>query len=226
MEPTSNSNPFNTANNEDSTNDSVVVPPVSSIDTVPAPQITAASYTPTSVATPRNGWLVARAYLPEFLIMLVALASVLSATSSLIATGIDKLPPNNSSSMDVWGALSSYTLLISLASLVVFLPIFVLLYLRTQGTEKQTPDVVTHRWRKGLLGGFIVIEALGVIVSLISLVYTLLSQFIKVGVPLVGSSVSTTPVWKTIVSTLVSVALVTFVIWVVSRHYARVGQGN
>jgi hypothetical protein len=108
--------------------------------------------------------------------------------------------------------------------LFAFLPLFIVLYVRTRGSERQTPQIRAHRWRKGFLGGFIVLQILGMAYAIAALAFNLISRVMPVGDLSAAYGATDDPVWKPLLTTLVTVALTGFVIWVVTRHYKQSGD--
>lgn len=167
---------------------------------------------------------VANAYLPEYLLMLISLGSILAAINTLVTYGIDAIGKStaSASSYDPFGAASSLSMILSLATLAAFIPFFVVLYLRTRNSERVNPLIRAHRWRKGFLGTFIVLQLLTIVGSFIGMFYSLFSRFIP-QVSLYGSDGSSAdgPVWKPIVTALVHALLTGLVVWVVTRDYRQ-----
>ncbi len=173
-------------------------------------------------------WLVSLAYLPEYFIMLVSLGSILAAITTLVRYGINGIGANNSASQSYsyFDSFSSFSLVISLASLAVFVPIFSWLYVRTRGTERIMPLVRAHRWRKAFLGVFIVTEILTVIFSLVWLGYDLVSRVIPEAdlySSYTNNGADEVPLWKPILTTVISATITLFVVWIVSIRYKQTG---
>lgn len=215
--------------------------PVSFAPAVPQPVAPSKpEFAPTASQTssrPKFGFmsgknLKSNAYLPEYLLMLISLGSILASINTLVSYGIDALGETGSSSAayDPFGAVSSFSMVISLASLAVFVPFFVALYKRTRNSESETPLIRAHRWRKGFLGAFIVLQVLAIIGSLIAMFYDIFSKFIPQA-NLYSAYASTdssadAPLWKPIVSTLIHVILTSLVVWIVTRDYRQSREGQ
>lgn len=169
------------------------------------------------------------AYLPEYLVMLLTLMATVSAIVTLIGTGIDSLVKSEkagttSSYASAYSEnFNSFELVASLSTLAVALPIFIILFIRTKSIEQETPGVRNHRWRKGFLGSFLAIEGITVICTLISVAYDLIGRAIDSdnGVFSLFSGGAKDPWWQVVLTGLLSVAILLYVIYVVSRDYKQ-----
>ncbi len=165
-------------------------------------------------------------YLPEYLVMLILLAVVVGAITSLFAIGIDSvIPAETASKTSAYGAdFSSFQLTWSLAALLSALPLFVWLFLRTRKVESSTPAVRNHRWRRGFLAGFIVVEILSIVSSVNSLFFDLIGRAIgedNSGIFSYFASGDKDPWWQSVIITVVSVTLLGFVVFVMARDYRK-----
>ena len=213
--------------------------------THPEPVITAAAPTPMQNVMPATQeiqslvaarkprfWSRAFAYLPEYLVMLVLLSATVSAITSLIGTGIDSLVKSESkmsvSSFSSYGEnFSSFALVASLSTLAITLPLFILLFARTKGSELDKPAIKGHRWRKGFLAVFLVVEGLALIWTLIDVAYDLIGRAVgsSSGVFSLISSGSSDPWWQVVLVGLINALLITYVLFVISRDYRQSQEG-
>ena len=163
------------------------------------------------------------AYLPEYAVLLIVLLSVVSAITILFGIGIENLAGGSKSS-DPYGyteGIDTFLLTSSLASLVVTLPLAIVLFIRTKRSEAEEPLITQHRWRKGFLGTFLIIQTLSIICSLFALAYDLLSRVINPGGLAEMFAGNMLPVWAPIVTTLLSVSLMSLVVFVMSADYRK-----
>jgi len=186
-----------------------------------------ATFSPVSKAPKSKGWLYSSVYLPEYFVALFALATVTGSIALLVDLGIKYMFADTAAlSQGIGGAIDVLQLNWALASLVVALPVFVFLYMRLMNREKQDPGVVTHRWRKGFLGIFVVLEVLSVIGGFIGLFLSIFSRYITVSGgsdQYYTTSVSVTgpqeDIWRMILAAVLTGAITLFVAYVVARRY-------
>lgn len=173
-------------------------------------------------------WRRSFAYLPEYLILLITLAITLSSITSLIGVGVDSLVKSeDTSSSSDYSAYSSYgenfssfELVASLSALVVALPIFLLLLIRTKSVEAVTPEVKTHRWRKGFLGVFLAVQGLAFIWTLSSMAYDLIGRAVGGDGGIFSFFTGAAdPWWQVVLVSLINALLILYVVIVVSRDY-------
>lgn len=202
------------------------VPAAASPSQVATPTLHSASTSYAPKGGGRFSLFKASAYLPEYFVMLIMLVALIAAIASLVSVGLEHLAPKETgeSPSDPFGysdGISSFTLVSSLSTAIVALPAFLFFYFRTRAFEQQTPAVRAHRWRKGFLGLFIVIEALSIVGALVSLVFNLLSRSIDVGgfLSLLSTSEQNLPVWVPITSTLFTVLLTSYALYILTRYY-------
>jgi hypothetical protein len=184
-------------------------------------------WTPTA-ETKRGFWRRSFAYLPEYFVMLVLLITVVSSITSLIGIGVDSLVKSEkASSLSSFSSysenFSSFELVASLSALVIALPLFILLFIRTKTIETESPGVRNHRWRKGFLGTFLVVEGLTVIWTLTSIAFDLIGRLISTdsGLFSLFSGGAKDPWWQTVIVGIINVAVLLYVIFVVSRDYRQ-----
>lgn len=164
------------------------------------------------------------AYLPEYAVLLIVLLAVVSAITTLFGIGIENLAGTSGPS-DPYGyteGISSFLLTSALASLIVTLPLAIALFVRTKRSEADAPLITQHRWRKGFLGAFLIIQTLSIIGSLFALAFDLLTRVINPGDAMaMFSSGDPLPIWAPIVTTLLSVSLMSLVVFVMSADYRK-----
>lgn len=188
------------------------------------------SQPPTQLSTPprvssgsKFSLLKSYAYLPEYAILLIVLLAVVSAIVTLFGIGIENLAGTSSPS-DPYGyteGISSFLLTSALATLIVTLPLAIILFIRTKRSEAESPLITQHRWRKGFLGTFLIIQTLSIICNLFALAYDLLSRVINPGGVAEMFTGDALPVWAPIVTTLLSVSLMSLVVFVMSADYRK-----
>ncbi len=203
-------------------------------DYVPEPpqyQPANADFMPTTAWTPApNRWkglLRTSAYLPEYAVMLILLLALVGSVVTLIGLGIDSLihgeqATTTSAYSDLYsGSISTFELIWSLTVLIVSLPVFVWLFIRTRKTESEVPQIRRHRWRKAFLGIFLVIEGLTAVWTVGDLVYDLLGRAIggDAGLFSYFSSGGQDPWWQGVIITILSVTVLLATIFVMSRDY-------
>lgn len=173
----------------------------------------------------RQRLLKSYAYLPEYLVMLLVLTSLLYALTSLLNIGIDSLihaeKDSGSGGLASYYDLSSFELVTSLAALAVSLPAFIWLYIRTKATEAITPAVKTHRWRKAFLGTFIAVQLLTIIGNFTVLAYQLISRLVDESnaLTLLSGSEEADPWWQLTLASLLTAALLGFVVYILGKEY-------
>lgn len=191
------------------------------------------SFIAQSVATPtktapsqwRTRLFKSHAYLPEYLVMLLVLTSLLYALTNLLNLGIDSLihaeKSSSSSGLASYYDIGSFELVSSLAALAVSLPAFIWLYIRTKAVEAMTPAVKTHRWRKAFLGTFIAIQLVTIIGNFSVLAYQLISRMVDTGnaLTLLSGSEEADPWWQLVVASLLTTALLSFVVYTLGKEY-------
>ncbi|QQS18528.1 hypothetical protein IPL68_00195 [Candidatus Saccharibacteria bacterium] len=173
----------------------------------------------------KRSWLKSYAYLPEYFVMLVMLTTLLFALTNLLNIGLDSIINAEKSTGDGYSPydFSNFELVSSLSAVIVSLPVFVVLYLRTKATEKVTPGIVTHRWRKAFLGVFIVVQLMTIIGNLSGLVYQIVSRIVdgKDTLSLLTSSTQGDPIWQLMIASTLNVALIGFAVYVIGKEYQR-----
>lgn len=223
--------PENMSNNQQNvTTEFTPAPPITQPVTSPQYNASAINLPPTQTVkrrTRRRSF----AYLPEYLVMLVLLVTAVGAITSLVGVGIDSLikseDTGSSSSYSSYSDnFSSFELVASLSALVVVLPLFILLFIRTKAAETESPGVRNHRWRKGFLGTFLVIEGLALIWTFIDLAYDLIGRAVSSDNDIFSlfSSGGTDPWWQGVLVAFINAAILAYVLFVVSRDY-RQDQG-
>ncbi|QQS19738.1 hypothetical protein IPL85_05740 [Candidatus Saccharibacteria bacterium] len=175
----------------------------------------------------KRGWLKSYAYLPEYFVMLVVLTALLFALTNLLNIGIDSLISAEKSTGDDFNLydFSNFELVSSLSSVIVGLPFFIMLYLRTKSYETESPAVVTHRWRKGFLGVFIVVQIMTIIGNLSGLVYQIVSRMVdgNDNLSLLTSATQGDPVWQLVIASVLNTALIGFAVFVIGKEYRKQG---
>lgn len=173
----------------------------------------------------QSGWLRATAYLPEFFIMLVTLASIVGATLGLINFAIISYTSTSSPSAEAYSYsadYSSWQSQFALAVLIIALPVFVWLYIRSVNYEKSVPAVTTNKWRRGFLGAFLIYEAVSLIGSLVGMAFILVTKISGLEVSALFFNVQNTQPWGAVVlDGLLAAAVYTYVIWRMSWSYRR-----
>ncbi len=215
--------------NSTSTNDSGDEPSTSkeSVGTVVSEQTSTQAKTPFTADPPvlpaaenqviitpmrrRFGFLgEARAYLVEYLIVLISTGVLLGVVVSMLNT---ILKYNDDSS----GYFSSfaYTISISMiATLVVVIPLVLVLTKRTNAVEAAAPRVKSCGWRKGFLGFFLLNVGLWGIGFAITFVYDLISYFASFGL----SDDKAFP-WRSLLANGITTGLLAFTFWLYSHDY-------
>lgn len=203
--------------------------PIVSPMVVSEPQATKTDYSPPmyDMAPKRRfSWFKSFAYLPEYLVMLLMLTALLYAVTRLLNIGIDSIihaekSTSSSSSLSSLYDISTFELVSSLATVAVSLPAFIVLYMRTKASETENPDVRTHRWRKGFLASFIVVQMLTIVGNLTSLAYQIISRMVdgKDALSLITGSTQGDPVWQLVLASILNVVLIAFVVFVIAKDY-------
>lgn len=118
-----------------------------------------------------------KAYLAEYVVQLVLLASLLVLASTFFAAIID--PSSDGKS---WASSWQYQLSIGqLAAVVAIVPLLVIIARRTAGTEADAPLVRESGWRKAFLGIFLIVIGLAAVGYAIQFVYIVLSMMFNAG---------------------------------------------
>ncbi len=188
------------------------------------------SYTPQPISS--GNWLTrAKAYLPEYAVMLILLSSVVFAVNTLVGIGIDaliaaeaaKTTSSYSYSAGYADSFVSFQLVWSLAVVVIALPLMMLLYARTKGSESEAPAIVDHRWRKGFLGVFVAAHALSFICVVTGLAFDLLSRLIDTNgiLGIFGANEAADPWWQITLILLLNAALIGYVVMAMAANYRR-----
>lgn len=165
-------------------------------------------------------------YLPEYLVQLILLAVIIGSITSLFAIGLDSvIPAETTSKASDYGAdFSSFQLTWALASLLSALPLFVWFFIRTRKVQAEIPEVRNHRWRRGFLAAFIVVQLLTIVSSVNSMLFDLIGRAIgedSSGIFSYFASGDKDPWWQVVLVTVVSVALVGYVVYVMARDYRK-----
>jgi|GEM_PF-6776025 len=202
---------------------------------VPPPRVPEPAYAPSVVGSHHapggsgRRFFKSLAYLPEYAVMLMLLGVLVAALNTLIGIGIDALIKGEPASSgagsytDLYiGNINSFELIWSLSALIASLPFFAWLFVRTRNTEAETPEIRQHRWRKAFLGIFLVVEGLTAVGTVGGLVYDLLGRAVggqDASLLSYFSSGAKDPWWQVALVTLLNLAVLVAVIFVLSRDY-------
>lgn len=165
-------------------------------------------------------------YLPEYLVQLILLAILISSITSLFSIGVDSVIPSETArNAGGYGAdISSFQLTWSLAGLLSSLPLFLWLFIRTRKVQSEIPEVRNHRWRRGFLGAFIVLQVLVIVSTINGMLFDLIDRAIgqeSSGIFSFLASGDKDPWWQVVLVSLLSVAFIGFVVYVMARDYRR-----
>lgn len=173
---------------------------------------------------PKSRGILSTIYLPEYFVMLVVLSALLLSVTYLLGTGIESLINKDTSggvdSSAYYFDFSSFGLVTSLSTLLIALPIFILLFIRTKKVESLHPKVVLSKWRRAFLSLFLVVQFLIIFGNLTTLSYKLVARAIDLEDSYwFSSATDTTPWWQLVFVSVLSISVVLSVSMLMARDY-------
>jgi hypothetical protein len=168
---------------------------------------------------PRGFLSGSKAYLPEFVLSLWVLAALHSGAIILFSNFLSNLGKDTGSTLGDGFAYSASLSAISMV--IVLLPAYYIMYKRLTAREKADPVILTHRWRKGFLGIFLVLIGLALIFTFTGMVFEIVTHLAASGIK--GADTGGTA-WKTYLKYAFAAALFGFTLWFQGRNYSGKGE--
>lgn len=164
-----------------------------------------------------------RVYIVEFFVMHVALGSVLVSVINLFNEIIRySEPAKDTTEFDSYFAVYLYEATIWLvASVLVMLPIFLVLYARTRKAERTTPAILQNKRRRIVIYISLALLFLSALGYFVSLVYTILHQLINGGALETEDSL-----WRSVIKAVFAIIVIKLAFFIVYRNTPRVDQGG
>lgn len=162
-----------------------------------------------------------RAYLAEYVVLLIVLSTLIFVINSLFGGIIDNFGEQKQSWY--WSGSWAYKVSIGqLATTVALIPILLLLTKRTGGSEEASPAIKTSNWRKAFLGVFLITMGVTAVGYTVGLLYIVASAVANAGLA-VDTDVS---LWQALAKNVFAIVLFGLSALLYARDYREVSEGN